>query len=85
VRREILDEHGGYPLVPHGEDTAFLLPMSQTVDGWFADFPLALHRKREASMTGRLTDADRAILRRTRDETARRARGFAGGEPGTPA
>jgi len=85
VRRGIIDAHGGYPLVPHGEDTAFLLPMSQTADGWFADFPVALHRKREGSMTARLTAADRMTLGRTRDETARRARELAGGGRETPA
>ena len=85
VRRDILDTFGGYPDVPHGEDTAFLLPVSQVVDGWFAGFPLTLHRKRPDSMTGRLDDAGRRQLARTRDETARRARELGGGAPGTPA
>ncbi|MFM8793296.1 MAG: hypothetical protein ACKOFF_00090, partial [Acidimicrobiales bacterium] len=85
VRRDILDTFGGYPDVPHGEDTAFLLPVSQVVDGWFAGFPLTLHRKRPDSMTGRLDDAGRRQLARTRDETARRAGELAGGAPGSPA
>ena len=85
VRRDILDTFGGYPDVPHGEDTAFLLPVSQVVDGWFAGFPLALHRKRPDSMTGRLDDAGRRQLALTRDETARRARDLAGGMSGPPA
>ena len=85
MRRDMFDRFGGYPDVPHGEDTALLLPMSQVVDGWFTDFPLALHRKRPDSMTGRLDDAGRRQLERTRDETARRATELAGGTPGAPA
>ncbi|MGA1362026.1 MAG: glycosyltransferase family 2 protein [Ilumatobacteraceae bacterium] len=85
MRRDMFDRFGGYPDVPHGEDTALLLPASQVVDGWFADFPLALHRKRPDSMTGRLDEAGRRQLDLTRDETARRAREIAVGEPGSPA
>ena len=83
VRRDVLDRFGGYPDFPHGEDTAFLIPASQVVDGWFTDFPLALHRKRPDSMTGRLDEAGRMQLGLTRDETARRARELAGDAPGS--
>lgn len=74
MRREVFEEFGPYPEVPYGEDTAFLLPLSQVRDGWFSSVPLALHRKRGDSMTGRLTDDDRRVLDDTRENTARKAR-----------
>lgn len=51
IRRSVFLRNGGYTALPVSEDTALLLATSQNSLGWFADRPLAKHRKRSASIT----------------------------------
>lgn len=51
VRRDALTSMGGYTALPCSEDTAVLMALSQITPGWFADRPVAVHRKRTGSIT----------------------------------
>jgi len=58
ARKSVIVKYGGYSALPVSEDTALLLALSQQTTGWFADRPLARHRKRAGSITSRSESMD---------------------------
>lgn len=73
IRSSAFARFGPYPAVFHGEDTAFLLPLSQVCAGWFADRPVAIHRKRASSLTGSFTAEGSGMLELVRDFTEKKS------------